>query len=188
MRQIRIDLRAARRADEPGRASWWWRANRLVELAARVDAIPSWARSASGSRGSSGEVQAEVHRGADDAGVARCSTAFPALVRDLARDLGKQVRLEVEGEEIELDRAILDEIGDPLVHLLRNAVDHGIEAPARAGEGGEAGRGTARCSRRRASGTAWRSGWPTTAAGSTARRSWPRRRRDGLVGRRGGDR
>ena len=67
---------------------------------------------------------------------------FPRLVRDLARDLGKQVRFEVEGSEIELDRAMLDEIGDPLVHLLRNAIDHGIEPPGDRGEGGEAGRGT----------------------------------------------
>src|SRR5438552_2141410 len=55
---------------------------------------------------------------------------FPRLVRDLARELGKQVALRVEGKEIEPDRAILDELGDPLLHLLRNAVDHGIEAPA----------------------------------------------------------
>ncbi len=51
------------------------------------------------------------------------------MVRDLARKLGKQVDFEIEGKEIELDRAILDEIGDPLVHLLRNAVDHGVETP-----------------------------------------------------------
>lgn len=55
---------------------------------------------------------------------------FPRLVRDVARQLGKQVAFRVEGKEIELDRAILDELGDPLVHLLRNAVDHGIELPA----------------------------------------------------------
>src|SRR5438132_13573699 len=55
---------------------------------------------------------------------------FPRLVRDLARELGKQVSFRVEGKEIELDRAILDELGDPLMHLLRNAVDHGIEPPA----------------------------------------------------------
>src|SRR5881296_3880720 len=55
---------------------------------------------------------------------------FPRLVRDLARQLGKQVAFRVEGKEIELDRAILDELGDPLMHLLRNAVDHGIEPPA----------------------------------------------------------
>src|SRR6266513_1592985 len=55
---------------------------------------------------------------------------FPRLVRDVARQLGKQVQFRVEGKEIELDREILDEIGDQLVHLLRNAVDHGIESPA----------------------------------------------------------
>jgi two-component system chemotaxis sensor kinase CheA len=54
---------------------------------------------------------------------------FPRMIRDLARQLGKQVDFEVEGKDIELDRGILDEIGDPLVHLLRNAVDHGIETP-----------------------------------------------------------
>ena len=54
---------------------------------------------------------------------------FPRMVRDLARQLGKQVDFRVEGKEIELDRAILDELAEPLVHLLRNAVDHGIEAP-----------------------------------------------------------
>jgi len=52
---------------------------------------------------------------------------YPRLVRDLARDLGKRIRFDVEGEEIELDRSILDEIGDPLLHLIRNAADHGIE-------------------------------------------------------------
>lgn len=55
---------------------------------------------------------------------------YPRLVRDLARQLGKRVDLLIEGGDIELDRAILDEIGDPLLHLLRNAVDHGIESPA----------------------------------------------------------
>ena len=55
---------------------------------------------------------------------------FPRLVRDIARQLGRQVAFRVEGKEIELDRAILDELGDPLLHLLRNAVDHGVEAPA----------------------------------------------------------
>jgi two-component system chemotaxis sensor kinase CheA len=55
---------------------------------------------------------------------------YPRLVRDLARQLGKRVDLQIEGGDIELDRAILDEIGDPLLHLLRNAVDHGIESAA----------------------------------------------------------
>ena len=54
---------------------------------------------------------------------------FPRLVRDLARDLGKRIRFEAEGNEIELDRSVLDEIGEPLLHLIRNAADHGIERP-----------------------------------------------------------
>jgi two-component system, chemotaxis family, sensor kinase CheA len=61
---------------------------------------------------------------------------FPRLVRDLARDLGKRIRFEAEGEEIELDRSVLDEIGEPLLHLIRNAADHGIERPeVRAADG-----------------------------------------------------
>jgi two-component system chemotaxis sensor kinase CheA len=54
---------------------------------------------------------------------------FPRMVRQLARDLGKQINLEIIGAETELDRTVIDEIGDPLVHLLRNAIDHGIETP-----------------------------------------------------------
>jgi len=66
---------------------------------------------------------------------------FPRLVRDVARELGKQVAFRVEGKEIELDRAILDELGDPLMHLLRNAVDHGIEPPAERRRHGKAPEG-----------------------------------------------
>jgi two-component system chemotaxis sensor kinase CheA len=54
---------------------------------------------------------------------------FPRLVRDLARTLGKEIRLVIEGEGIELDKTILEQIGDPLVHVIRNAVDHGLEPP-----------------------------------------------------------
>ncbi|MEW6555489.1 MAG: chemotaxis protein CheA [Actinomycetota bacterium] len=54
---------------------------------------------------------------------------FPRMVRDLAKSRGKDVDFVVEGKDIELDRTILDEISDPLMHLLRNAVDHGIDSP-----------------------------------------------------------
>jgi two-component system, chemotaxis family, sensor kinase CheA len=54
---------------------------------------------------------------------------FPKMVRQLARDLNKKINLEIIGAETELDRTVIDEIGDPLVHLLRNAIDHGIETP-----------------------------------------------------------
>lgn len=76
-----------------------------------------------------GEMQTEIIQ-ARMTPVWQTFDRFPRVVRDLARQLGKQVRFEVEGEGIELDRAILDEIGDPLLHLIRNAVDHGLESPA----------------------------------------------------------
>ncbi|HET7275664.1 MAG TPA: chemotaxis protein CheA [Longimicrobiaceae bacterium] len=69
---------------------------------------------------------------------------FPRLVRDAARALGKAVDFIVQGSEIELDRTLLDEIGDPLVHLLRNAVDHGIETPAERNAAGKPELGTLR--------------------------------------------
>lgn len=62
--------------------------------------------------------------------LAQVFTRFPRMVRDLARELGREVEFTIEGEETELDRSVIDEIGDPLVHLLRNAVDHGVEPPA----------------------------------------------------------
>lgn len=54
---------------------------------------------------------------------------FPRMVRQLTRELGKDINMEIEGAETELDRTVIDEIGDPLVHLIRNAVDHGVEMP-----------------------------------------------------------
>lgn len=69
---------------------------------------------------------------------------FPRMVRDLARELGKHVEFEMSGQEIELDRTVLDEIGDPIVHLLRNAVDHGVEAPRERVEAGKLSTGVVR--------------------------------------------
>jgi len=54
---------------------------------------------------------------------------FPRMIRGLARDLDKKINLEILGADTELDRTVIDEIGDPLVHLIRNSVDHGIELP-----------------------------------------------------------
>ncbi|KIL50492.1 chemotaxis protein histidine kinase [Jeotgalibacillus alimentarius] len=67
---------------------------------------------------------------------------FPRMVRQLARDLDKQISLEISGQDTELDRTVIDEIGDPLVHLLRNALDHGIESPAARREKGKPEEGT----------------------------------------------
>lgn len=55
---------------------------------------------------------------------------FPKMIRQLSRDLNKKINLEIIGAETELDRTVIDEIGDPLVHLIRNSVDHGVENPA----------------------------------------------------------
>jgi two-component system, chemotaxis family, sensor kinase CheA len=66
---------------------------------------------------------------------------FPRLARDLSRDLGKKIRFDMEGEEIELDRSILDEIGEPLLHLIRNAADHGIEPPEQRAQAGKPAEG-----------------------------------------------
>ena len=54
---------------------------------------------------------------------------FPRLVRDLSRSLGKPIRLELEGREVEIDKTIVEGLIDPLTHLIRNACDHGIELP-----------------------------------------------------------
>ncbi|AEH38126.1 CheA signal transduction histidine kinase [Halopiger xanaduensis SH-6] len=54
---------------------------------------------------------------------------FPRVVRDISRDQGKEIDFEMEGVDIEMDRSILNELSDPLMHLIRNAVDHGIESP-----------------------------------------------------------
>ena len=67
---------------------------------------------------------------------------FPRLVRDLERKLGKQVRLELHGEHTELDKTVLEKIGDPLVHLVRNAIDHGLETPEKRRAAGKSDAGT----------------------------------------------
>jgi len=125
-RQIRVDLgrldRLMKQVGELVAAR-----NRLGVLSARAE-DPTLAEVSDRISRLVSEMQAEVI-GARMTPVGEVFDRFPRLVRDLARDLGKQIRFDVEGEEIELDRSILDEIGDPLLHLIRNAADHGIEQP-----------------------------------------------------------
>lgn len=71
---------------------------------------------------------------------------FPTMVRQLARDLDKKVTLEIIGADTELDRTVIDEIGDPLVHLIRNALDHGVETPAERLASGKPEMGTVKLS------------------------------------------
>jgi two-component system chemotaxis sensor kinase CheA len=73
---------------------------------------------------------------------------FPRMVRDLARDMGKEVELILEGKETELDRTVIDEIGEPLLHLLRNSIDHGIELPSERAKRGKPEKGMIRLSAR----------------------------------------
>src|ERR1700722_4603093 len=67
---------------------------------------------------------------------------FPRMVRDLSQRLGKQVELKMTGGETELDKTVLEKIGDPLVHLVRNSIDHGIESPEQRQASGKDSRGT----------------------------------------------
>lgn len=71
---------------------------------------------------------------------------FKRLVHDLSKELGKDIDLALEGEETELDKTVLDQLGDPLVHLIRNSIDHGIELPEERQRAGKSVRGTVRLS------------------------------------------
>ena len=76
--------------------------------------------------------------------VARVFNKLPRLIRDLARKNGKQIDLVLEGSETEMDRTVIEKIGDPLIHLLRNAADHGIETPEEREASGKPPRGKVR--------------------------------------------
>lgn len=75
-----------------------------------------------------GELQGEIMK-ARMFPIDQVFNRFPRMVRDLAHKAGKQVNFIIEGRETELDRTVIEEIGDPLIHLLRNAIDHGVELP-----------------------------------------------------------
>jgi two-component system chemotaxis sensor kinase CheA len=74
--------------------------------------------------------------------IASVFNRFPRLVRDLSQKLGKQVKLELHGEQTELDKTVLEKIGDPMVHLVRNAIDHGLETPEKRRAAGKNDTGT----------------------------------------------
>ncbi len=74
--------------------------------------------------------------------IKRVFSKFPRIVRDLSRKLGKKVNLVIEGEDTELDRSIIDRLEDPLIHLVRNSLDHGIEPPEERAKAGKPEVGT----------------------------------------------
>jgi len=74
--------------------------------------------------------------------VGKVFARFPRLVRDLNRDLAKEIDLQITGETTELDKSVIEEIGDPLVHIIRNSCDHGIETPDERIKAGKPRRGT----------------------------------------------
>jgi two-component system chemotaxis sensor kinase CheA len=90
-------------------------ARELMDTIAQVDYLTS-------------ELQAVVMR-ARMMPIAKVFSKFPRIVRDLSRDLNKEVELLIYGEETEVDKSVIESIHDPLVHLIRNAIDHGIETP-----------------------------------------------------------
>ncbi|MGM0533985.1 MAG: hybrid sensor histidine kinase/response regulator [Campylobacterota bacterium] len=74
--------------------------------------------------------------------VGKVFNKFPRMVRDLSRELKKDIELVISGEETELDKSIVEEIGDPLVHIIRNSCDHGVETPAERVKAGKPEKGT----------------------------------------------
>lgn len=117
---------------------------RLSELVAPVD-DPALTEAMGQASRLIGELQDEIML-SRMVPVGQVFDRYPRLVRDSARTLGKEVSFEIQGKDIELDRSMLVEIGDPLTHLLRNAVDHGIEPPAKRLAAGKPATGTLRLS------------------------------------------
>lgn len=116
--------------------------NRLLSLAARSD--DEFLTTAAGDLDRvADELQGSVI-GMRMQPVGRLFQRFPRIVRDLARQLGKEIELVTEGEETDLDRSLVEALADPLVHLLRNAVDHGLEGPDERERAGKPRKGTVR--------------------------------------------
>jgi two-component system chemotaxis sensor kinase CheA len=118
------------------------RVSELVSLHSRFEAFSDRNREALFSTGLYRELDEQIEDLAAQASALQDATMdlrtvplrtvfgrFPAVVRDLARRQGKRARVELEGESIELDKSAVDALGEPLLHLVRNAVDHGLETP-----------------------------------------------------------
>ena len=118
--QLKAQVRAARMGEDATRVS------------ARIDRVTT-------------ELQGAVMKIRMQA-IRKVFSRFPRIVRDLARSLGKDVVLELQGEDTELDKNLVEALSDPLVHLVRNAVDHGIESPQQRQAAGKPAQGTVQLS------------------------------------------
>lgn len=109
------------------------------------DRLKALARSADGDARMHGQMVDDLLEDMMNVLMLPCSSlveVFPKLVRDLSRDAGKDVYLEIRGGDLEIDRRILEEMKDPLIHLVRNAIDHGIESPEERRHNAKPERGT----------------------------------------------
>ena len=135
---IRVSVRVLDHSDEPGGGIGSGR-NQLLQTVAAND------------RGNLDSISARLNQVTSEIQEAVMQTRlqvvetvfskFPRLVRDLSNTLGKQCELVVEGEDVELDKSIIEAIGDPLTHLIRNAVDHGLESPEARAKAGKPPKG-----------------------------------------------
>lgn len=113
--------------------------SRQLRTSAEEDGLPQSANFSTGMDRME-RVVGDLHRralGLRTAPLLRVVDALPRLAREIATELGKSVEVELRGAELELDRSILDQLGDPLVHLVRNAVGHGLEDPEQRREAGK---------------------------------------------------
>jgi len=127
---------------------------RIAQISARLEAryggdgaVEELAAAATHLERISADLQAEVMK-SRLLPVDTVFSRFPRLVRDVARRLGKELHLEIAGRETELDRSVIEEVADPLVHLIRNAIDHGIETPEAREAAGKPRAGSIRLSAR----------------------------------------
>jgi two-component system chemotaxis sensor kinase CheA len=107
--------------------------------------LTSLARDLRDATGSMGRITDQLHTAIMDTRMVTIGSLFnrfPRVVRELARGKGQEIELVVSGEETEIDKAIIEEINDPLVHLIRNAADHGIESPGERRQAGKPEQGT----------------------------------------------
>ncbi|MFG1606843.1 chemotaxis protein CheW [Actinoplanes sp. NPDC049265] len=126
------------------------RLDRLIDLVGELVI----AQSSIGIRGGGGEAQGEVMRLVDEVRhsalalrmvpIGSTLRRFERVVRDVCLELGKEVALTITGGDAEMDKALVERISDPLLHLVRNSLDHGIEAPAERRKHGKAAQGTLR--------------------------------------------